>query len=433
MKAKIFFLLIVMFVLNGFSNARELNELAIASAIGIDYDTKTNEYIITAQILNNKKENSSGSGSGSSNSSSEIVVINSKSPSVQSALRNIIEESPKKLYLAHMKLLLISEKMAKSQDILDTLNFFIRDNEGSNDFMMVITRNTTPQKVLEILTPLESNPAENIVDSIITSNRYKGIASVNTLSDNVAMFLENGKSSVAVSIEIDEDEIIGSKDELNDNKIKDENYAKNSNENNENNDLQISSSDDSSKKDQNDNKNAQTKKIKVSNLAYFKDHFLTGYIEDEENYIYNLITKNAKGGIIQIGEKENLLVIEQTSVSTKLKPRRENDKFIIDLSIDLSCNVTETGKNVDFKTKEKYKINQNYAKEYLTEKIEKFISNTKEKYDCDLIGAGNIFYKFDNKDYELLMLKYGDQYYKYIDYNVSLNVDFPTEGGVHDL
>ena len=433
MKAKIFFLLIVMFVLNGFSNARELNELAIASAIGIDYDTKTNEYIITAQILNNKKENSSGSGSGSSNSSSEIVVINSKSPSVQSALRNIIEESPKKLYLAHMKLLLISEKMAKSQDILDTLNFFIRDNEGSNDFMMVITRNTTPQKVLEILTPLESNPAENIVDSIITSNRYKGIASENTLSDNVAMFLENGKSSVAVSIEIDEDEIIGSKDELNDNKIKDENYAKNSNENNENNDLQISSSDDSSKKDQNDNKNAQTKKIKVSNLAYFKDHFLTGYIEDEENYIYNLITKNAKGGIIQIGEKENLLVIEQTSVSTKLKPRRENDKFIIDLSINLSCNVTETGKNVDFKTKEKYKINQNYAKEYLTEKIEKFISNTKEKYDCDLIGAGNIFYKFNNKDYELLMSKYGDQYYKYIDYNVSLNVDFPTEGGVHDL
>ena len=436
MKAKIFFLLIVMFVLNGFSNARELNELAIASAIGIDYDTKTNEYIITAQILNNKKENSSGSGSGSSNSSSEIVVINSKSPSVQSALRNIIEESPKKLYLAHMKLLLISEKMAKSQDILDTLNFFIRDNEGSNDFMMVITRNTTPQKVLEILTPLESNPAENIVDSIITSNRYKGIASENTLGDNVAMFLENGKSSVAVSIEIDEDEIIGSKDELNDNKIKDENYSKNSNEdneNNENNDLQISSSDDSSKKDQNDNKNAQTKKIKVSNLAYFKDHFLTGYIEDEENYIYNLITKNAKGGIIQIGEKENLLVIEQTSVSTKLKPRRENDKFIIDLSINLSCNVTETGKNVDFKTKEKYKINQNYAKEYLTEKIEKFISNTKEKYDCDLIGAGNIFYKFDNKDYELLMSKYGDQYYKYIDYNVSLNVDFPTEGGVHDL
>lgn len=433
MKAKIFFLLIVMFVLNGFSNARELNELAIASAIGIDYDTKTNEYIITAQILNNKKENSSGSGSGSLNSSSEVVVINSKSPSIQSALRNIIEESPKKLYLAHMKLLLISEKMAKSQDILDTLNFFIRDNEGSNDFMMVITRNTTPQKVLEILTPLESNPAENIVDSIITSNRYKGIASENVLSDNVAMFLENGKSSVVVSIEIDEDDIIGSKDELNDNKIKNENYVKNSNENN---DLQMSGSDDSNQKDQkdqNNNKNDQTKKIKVSNLAYFKEHFLTGYIEDEENYIYNLITKNAKGGIIQIGEKENLLVIEQTSVSTKLEPRRENDKFIIDLSINLSCNVTETGKNVDFKTKEKYKINQNYAKEYLTEKIEKFILNTKEKYDCDLIGAGNIFYKFDNKDYELLMSKYGDQYYKYIVYNISLNVDFPTEGGVRDL
>lgn len=436
MKAKIFFLLIVMFVLNGFSNARELNELAIVSAIGIDYDTKNDEYVITAQILNTKKENSSGSGSGSSDSSSEIVVIKSKSSSVQLALRNIIEESPKKLYLAHMKLLLISEKMAKSQDILDTLNFFIRDNEGSNDFMMVITKNTTPQDVLKIQTPLESNPAEDIVDSIIASNRYKGMASENVLSDNVAMFLKNGKSAVAVSIELDEDETIGSKDKSSEEKMKNDTDEKSENgeENKKEDTSQMSDLESSDNKESSkEQDDIQTEKIKVSSLAYFKEHTLSGYLEDDENYIYNLITKKAKGGIIEIGEKENLLVLEQTKASSKLKPRYENGRFIIDLSININCNVTETGKNIDFKTNEKYKINQEYAKNYLKERIEKFILDTKEKYDCDLIGAGNIFYKFDNKDYELLMSKYGDKYYKYIDYNVSVNIEFPTEGGVHDL
>ena len=67
MKNKVIFLIIVMFVLHGMKNARQINDLAIVSAIGIDINEE-GEYIVTSQILNPKKENSSGSGTSSSKS-----------------------------------------------------------------------------------------------------------------------------------------------------------------------------------------------------------------------------------------------------------------------------------------------------------------------------------------------------------------------------
>ena len=416
MKLKVIFLLLVMLVLNGFSNARELNELAIVSAIGIDLDSNGN-YIVTSQILNSKKENSSGNGSGSSSGSSEIVVFNSNSSSVQTALRNIIEKSPKKLYLAHMEMLLISERVAKEKDILDVLNFFIRDNEGSNNFLLVITKDTTPQEVLKILTPLESNPAQNIKDSILANHKYKGTATDNVLSDNLSMFLREDQTAVLTSIEIEEEK-------SNDNSSSDE--SSNSQEQ----ESALSTTSQSSDKESRSSDENNEKKIKVSTIGYFKKRSLDGYLKEDECYIYNLLLGNAEGGVLQVGEGDDLIVVDQAASKTKIEPKVNNDEFTLDIKIELICNVTETGKNIDFSSNENYKKYQNVIQNYLKSKIEDFIYNTKEVYECDLIGIGKTFYKYKNSDYNRLMSIYGDEYYKYVKINVDTKIEFPNEGGV---
>ncbi len=434
MKLKIVFLLLIMFLLNGFSNARELNDLAIVSAIGIDMD-ENGDYIITSQILNTKKENSSGSGSGSSSGSSEIVVLNSSSSSIQTALRNIVEESPRKLYLAHMELLLISEKVADEKNILDTLNFFIRDNEGSNDFMLVITKDTTPQEVLKILTPLESNPAQNIMDSILATNRYKGNSTNNILNDNIVMFLRDNQAAVLASIEIDD----GNKNDKNSTeqeKDKNENSGKEQESGLSDENKSGSGSGENSKDEGSQNNKSgseEESKIKVSNLGFFKDRTLSGYLKNEECYIYNLLLNEAKGGIIQIGEEDDLLVLDQISLKTQIIPKVENDSYFVDINVNLICNVTETGKNVSFDSNEEYLQNKKRSEEYLKAKIEDFMKASKEDYKCDLIGVGNIFYKYKNSDYKILKAKYGDEYLSHIDYNIKVNIEFPNEGSVHDV
>jgi len=99
--------------------------------------SKNGEYIITTQVLNTQK---SGDSSGGGSGSSSVVVYETKRKSIHEALRDTIEKVPNKLYIAHLELVLISEEAAKKNDILATLDFFLRDNEGGNNFMIVIAK-----------------------------------------------------------------------------------------------------------------------------------------------------------------------------------------------------------------------------------------------------------------------------------------------------
>lgn len=436
MKSKIIFLLIIMFFLNGLNNARELNELAVVSAIGIDLDEEGN-YLITAQILNPKKENSSGSGSGSSSGSSEIVVFKSTNTSIQSSLRHIIEESPQKLYIAHMELLLLSEKVATEKEALDILNFFIRDNEGKNDFTVVITKDCTPQKVLEITTPMESNPAKNIKDTIISAHRYRGIGTDNVLSDDVSMFRKASQTPILTCIEI-----IDPKNSLNCNK-KEENAQNSSDNNSENNNTDNMENQENSQEQESALENLDDKEsklssgkeqnIKVSTLAFFKEETLSGFLLENECYIYNILLNKAKGGILEVGKDKDLMVIDQISSNTKLTPKIENGEYIIDISVNMDFNITETGENIRFDSNDQMKSYEKKAEEHLKEKIEELINKSKNEYDCDIFSFGNVFYRKKNKEYNTLYEKYGKDYFKYIKTNVDVKINFPSEGGIDNI
>lgn len=432
MKSKIIFLLIIMFFLNGLNNARELNELAVVSAIGIDLDEEGN-YLITAQILNPKKENSSGSGSGSSSGSSEIVVFKSTNTSIQSSLRHIIEESPQKLYIAHMELLLLSEKVATEKEALDILNFFIRDNEGKNDFIVVVTKDSTPQEILEITTPMEANPAKNIKDTIISAHRFRGIGTDDVLSDNVSMFRKESQTPMLTCIEI-----MNSKDSLNCNKKEDEDKNSSNDENSKTTEKeekpkeQESALQNSDTNESNESNNTQ-KNIKVSTLAFFKEETLSGFLLENECYIYNILQNKAKGGILEIGKDKDLMVIDQISSNTKITPKVENDEYIIDISLNMDFNITETGENIRFDSNDQMKTYEKRAEDYLKEKIEELINKSKDEYNCDIFSFGNVFYRKKNKDYQKLYEKYGKDYFKYIKTNVNVKINFPSEGGIDNI
>ena len=438
MKNKVIFLIIVMFVLHGMKNARQINDLAIVSAIGIDINEE-GEYIVTSQILNPKKENSSGSGTSSSKSSSDIVVYSSTSTSIQNAIRNIVEESPRRLYLAHMELLLISENVAKQEDILDTLDYFIRDNEGSNNFMLVITKDTTPQKIMEILTPLETNPAKNIKDSIVATNKYKGISTDKTLSENIAMFLKEGQGAVLTSIEVDyDDNSIKNEDTLEDEEKKEDNEHKDNNSQNTSDNSQSESKESETKKDSenktiNENEKSSNPKIKVSYLGYFKDKSLSGYLNNDTSFMYNLLNNEAEAGIIRIGNDDDLLVTEIVSSKVKMKPKAKNNEYKVDIKVDMKCILSEMGKNIKLETKEDVYMYQDKIGKKIKSKIEEFIELSKNEYECDLMGFGSIYYKFSNKKYKEIKEKYGEEYYKYIGYDINVNVELPNEGGTYNI
>lgn len=395
MKTKIFFLIVAMFVFSGLSNSRELNDLAILSSMGIEIGEDGN-YLITVQILNTKKEGSSGNDSSSGgNAPSVVTVFKSSSSTIHGALRDIVLQSPKKLYIAHMELLLVSEEVA-STNMYEVLDFFIRDNENSNDFILAVTKDTTPKEVLEVLTSLETNPTQSIKNSIETTYKNKGTTIDNMLSENIQIMLKPGINMVAASVSLEGN----AKDGESEDSIKETD---------------------------------KETKIITQGLAYFGPKTLKGFLTQEEGLYYNLAIDNVEMGMINMGTKENGYVAEILKASSSSKPRVEDDKYIIDFNIEVKCAITEISKDRHIESLEEQNEIEKEIKERIENDFYNFIEKCKNEYNSDIIGLGNIYYKKLNKEYEKLQEKYGEDYFKHIDVYTNVEVNLVNEGSVMSI
>lgn len=162
---KILFIIPLIFLLTGCYNYREINELAIVS--GISITKEGNDIKLTTEVINPKKEQDASSGE-----EPEFITYTKKAKSIQEAIRKMIQESPRKMYGAHIEILIIDEKIAK-KDLMDILDFFARDPEIRREFKVLIGKN---DDILKITTPLEKISSQNIRDSLENNSKYLGLS-----------------------------------------------------------------------------------------------------------------------------------------------------------------------------------------------------------------------------------------------------------------
>ena len=102
---KLLILLIIPFILSGCYDYNELNDLAIISGIGIDYEDE--EYVVTYEILSTKKE-------GETSASSSTYNVTSRGKTVVEAFSNNGNLMDKVPYFEHVDVVVISEEIAKN-------------------------------------------------------------------------------------------------------------------------------------------------------------------------------------------------------------------------------------------------------------------------------------------------------------------------------
>ena len=91
---KILLVVIILITLTGCYNYRELNDLAIVSAISVSKVDE--EYNVIVQVVKPKKEQDT-----SNINQPNFITFKSKGETLQEAFRLIVKESPKKIYGAH--------------------------------------------------------------------------------------------------------------------------------------------------------------------------------------------------------------------------------------------------------------------------------------------------------------------------------------------
>lgn len=326
MRKYVIALLIFVVIFNAFSSIKELTDLAIVKAMGIDL-TEDGKYHISAIVIDTSDSENNNSG----------IVYEAVGDSVHDAARNIVGTSPKKLYIAHMETLIISEEVAKSQTE-NVLDFFIRDNEGSNAFYLFIANGVKSSQVINTI----NNEKIDMVSFLQATEKYRGIANLKNLNEIMKNILKEGIEICANSVSIKNDKIV------------------------------------------------------IDNMAYFNKWNMSGYLTSQESVLYNILINEVNNIIISVGQKDNLIVAEVMNSKSNIVIENDN---IIKIEIKLNANLTETSKDVEIKSKEDLMEIENSFENDLNEEITAFCNKIKNEYNSDIIGFGNLLYRKKNNLY----------------------------------
>ncbi|WP_313247713.1 Ger(x)C family spore germination protein [Sporosarcina ureae] len=379
MKKYILVLLVLTLFLSGCWDRRELNELGITMGLGID--KLKNEYLVSAQVIV-PSEVSMNASTGRS----AVTLYQASGETVYEAFRKMTKNAPRRIYPGHLRILVISEDLAK-EGIAESLDLLARDWELRSDFYVVIAKDLTASEVLNVTTPIESIPANKMFNALKTSERsWAGTEGV-ILDDLLTDLTSDGKEAVLTGVKI-----IGNK-ELGSSK-------------------------------QNVESITSAAQIQYDHLAVFKEDQLIGWLTEEESRGYSDITDAVKKTVTAIPcPKEGQIAIEILGFNTSMKGSINKGEPEVDIHIEVKGNVGEVQCSIDLTKPETIKEIQKIYEKEMKELIEQTIHSVQNEYQSDIFGFGEAIHRSNPKEWKK-MKEHWDE--KFTNLTVHVQVDMKS-------
>lgn len=119
-------LLVFIFFLSGCMGKEEINDLAMVMAVAIDRNEENNNIILTTQIA---KPGDVAGGSSSGESGEPLWTVFGEGKTIFEAIRNIARFSSRRVFWAHNMIIVINEEVARTEGLVDIIDFFNRNNQ----------------------------------------------------------------------------------------------------------------------------------------------------------------------------------------------------------------------------------------------------------------------------------------------------------------
>ena len=386
MKYKWILLIPLLFIMTGCWNYRELNQLAITTAMAIDL-TDDGDYQVSLLIANGKN-NQTNNREGQS----QTVVYSGEGETLSRAFREINLQIPKIPYIGHLGVVVVSEDVAKD-GMRGVLDYLLRNPESVKRFYLIMAKDNSAEDVIQVLSPLETFPGQSISTNISLSNEQEAIATAITYSKFVENLLKDGKDPSLPTISISGDPDKGS-----------------SNKNLESSDIET--------------------KTKLGPIALFNGDKLAHVVTDSESRGINIITNQIDEMIIELECKEGNIVVNLTGVSSNINVDLKDGEPIATISVDSEGEIQEITCDKDIQKDKVILEIEADIKKKLKKKLESAVEVTKE-YDSDVFGIGNLFYK-KYPDY-FRGLDNWDDVYENVSFEYKINIRLNTRGSVEKI
>lgn len=346
MVKKITIILIFCFIivfLTGCWNNRPLNQMTFATAIGFDKaeDGKIETTIQLAKpSVVGAKEKQGGE--------EPVWIYSYSAETVLEALRGMLTTVNRKIFVGHINLIVIDDKLAE-EGIAGILDLFASDHETNRKADVLIAKEIQAKEVLQAESELEDIPAKHISGILENNNAYARIKRVK-LFDLLDCFSAVGFSPTIGVI-------------------------------------------------QPKNKSSKEKEIKdlqVQGTAIFNKDELVGWLEPTETRGLLFVDGKVKSGIINITnpkETDKELAFELVDSKTEKKAKFKNGelKFLIE--------VTATGRLDEKQGKENVITRKMIEKlepkidKIIKRDINKIVNLAQNKYHTDILGFSKIVHR----------------------------------------
>ncbi len=317
---KIIFFVFFMLLLTGCADYKEINEMAIVSGIGIDY--QNDEYVVTLEILNEK----------SGKDKITTYIRTGKDQSLATALEKTADKLSHRAYYPHVKLVVISEEIAKNH-LQDVADFFIRSTYLRENFNIVVSKDIKPEDVYTITT--DENPiASSAILLLLQTNAF---ASNYAIDKKFYVFLQEmvdfGKDGSISIISMKE------------------------------------------------------KDFYINGLALFKDYQMKNIISNENASLYNILRNELRKPVFSLTYEGKTFTIAIFDTKSETKITKDE----INIAGVYRAKIMNNGPNFDIKNVDILNtLDEDFSK-LLNEEITKFIEEL-QKNDTDILGFANKYY-----------------------------------------
>lgn len=182
--------------LTGCWSRKELNDLALVMALGVDLHPEG--YEVSVQIMNPSE---TGTQKGASSGSLPVVTYKSVGRTIPDALQRMLSMTPRMPYLAHIRILVFGEALAR-EGVSDALDFISRDHQLRNDFYLLVAKNMKASDILEIITPFEHIPANSLYSSILVSHKNWAATGKVTLQQFITELERGGSNPIMSGVQL---------------------------------------------------------------------------------------------------------------------------------------------------------------------------------------------------------------------------------------
>jgi len=350
-KAAWLFIILLMLspILSGCWNRRELNDLAIVAAIGID--KAKDKYLVTVQVVDPGEVASRRGSTGQS----PVSTYHAVGGTVFEAIRKMTTSTPRKLYFSHLRIFVIGEELARHGmgEVLDLLS---RDQEGRTDFYITVAKDTTAQAVLNVLTPLEKIPASKLYASLEVSAKSWAPTVAVQLDELITNIVDPGIQATLTGVTIRGDLEAGNK-----------------------------------------KKNLESPdvptRIQYKGIAIFRGDKLVGWMNEEESKGYSNITDQLHSTVIETAcPNGGRLAVEVIRSKSSIKAKIRDGKPEAEVIMHTEANVADVECKIKLtKSSTLYEL-ENAAGAAMQKHAEHAVVKA-QRLKCDVFGFGDAIHR----------------------------------------